>query len=81
MTSNDLPVLYAIQYSEFDINRGAYIYYEVNLAFNFICSRRLNSMIRYLLISFRQLKQCSVKINVFNGYVILSVPNRIYKIN
>jgi len=29
MTNNNLPALYAIQYSEFDINKGAYIYYEV----------------------------------------------------
>lgn len=30
MTNNNtLPALYAIQYSEFHINRGAYIYYEV----------------------------------------------------
>ncbi|CAF2371927.1 unnamed protein product [Rotaria sp. Silwood2] len=29
MTNHDLPALYAIQYSEFDIYKGAYIYYEV----------------------------------------------------
>jgi hypothetical protein len=29
MTDNKLPALYAIQYSEFDINKGAYIYHEV----------------------------------------------------
>ncbi len=29
MTNNNLPALYAIQYSEFHINRGAYVYYEV----------------------------------------------------
>ncbi|CAF1064770.1 unnamed protein product [Rotaria sordida] len=28
MTNHDLPALYAIQYSEFDIYKGAYIYYE-----------------------------------------------------
>lgn len=30
MTNQDLPVLYAIQYSEFDIFRGAFVYYEVS---------------------------------------------------
>lgn len=29
MTDNSFPALYAIQYSEFDINKGAYIYHEV----------------------------------------------------
>jgi hypothetical protein len=29
MTNTSLPALYAIQYSEFDINKGAYVYYEV----------------------------------------------------
>jgi len=33
MTSESLPALYAIQYSEFDINKGAYIYYEVRMSF------------------------------------------------
>ncbi|CAF4327882.1 unnamed protein product [Rotaria socialis] len=28
MTNDNLPVLYAIQYSEFDINRGAFVYHE-----------------------------------------------------
>ncbi|CAF1474688.1 unnamed protein product [Rotaria magnacalcarata] len=28
LTNNNLPVLYAIQYSEFDINRGAFVYHE-----------------------------------------------------
>jgi hypothetical protein len=31
MTNNDLPALYAIQYSEFDIKKGAFVYYEVIL--------------------------------------------------
>jgi hypothetical protein len=29
MEKNPLPPLYAIQYSEFDINKGAYVYHEV----------------------------------------------------
>ncbi|UJR15766.1 hypothetical protein I4U23_002700 [Adineta vaga] len=28
MTNNSIPALYAIQYSEFDIKKGAYVYYE-----------------------------------------------------
>ena len=30
MTNNHLPALCAIQYSEFDISKGARVYYEVN---------------------------------------------------
>jgi hypothetical protein len=32
MSNTSLPALYAIQYSEFDISRGAYIYYEVAIS-------------------------------------------------
>lgn len=73
MNENHLPTLYAIQYSEFDINRGASIYYEVRAPkFNSITSGFLY---------FRRRKQFLVKINALIGSEILFVLNLICKTN
>ena len=59
MDNKQLPALYAIQYSEFDINKGAYIYHEVG-------DRDLQRRIQWEFSS-RHNRPSSVKINDFIG--------------
>ena len=67
--TQQLPALYAIQYSEFDINKGAYVYYEVG------CEQGNNLVLNHS--TFRQQKQILVKVENFILYEILFVQNRI----
>lgn len=61
MDNNKQPALYAIQYSEFDINKGAYIYHEVGDRDRTKMSKSLENL------SSRQKRPSSVKINDFIG--------------
>jgi len=75
MAGNQLPTLYAIQYSEFDINRGAYIYYETaktifsedqrfNWIRNFVCPEpNLQNKLIVLTVENQKLIGCPVIIS------------------
>lgn len=65
---NQQPALYAIQYSEFDINKGAYIYHEVGVM------RKLKEK---SIENFRQHRRSLVKNNDFIVLEISFVLNRV----